>query len=73
MTTQNEPVEDGSTDATDDEKVSGILEQIRQDVAVGTLSSDEVEQVLERRLADSGIDIEEDERRRLAAHIGAAE
>ena len=67
MTTQDEPVEDGSTQATDDEKVSGILEQTRQDVAVGTIASADVDGVLEGRFVDSGIAVDEQTRRRLWA------
>lgn len=67
MTTQDEPVEDGSTQATDDEKIRGILEQTRQDVAVGTISPADVDGVLEGRFADSGIAVDEQTRRRLWA------
>ena len=54
---QNEPVEAGSTDATEDEKIAGIMQQVRQDVAAG---ADDPIALLQRRLSDSGIFVSAD-------------
>lgn len=53
----NEPVEAGSTDATEDEKIAGIMQQVRQDVAGG---ADDPIALLQRRLSASGIVVSAD-------------
>lgn len=54
---QNEPIQDGSTDALDDEKLAGIIEQVRSDVSLGNV--DDVTNVLRQRLDDAAIDLSE--------------
>ncbi|MDO7880797.1 hypothetical protein [Antiquaquibacter soli] len=59
MSIQDQPVEDGSTDATDDEKRAGIVEQTKQDVSVGHISEADYDRVLAQRLADAGLEAED--------------
>jgi peptidoglycan hydrolase-like protein with peptidoglycan-binding domain len=54
---QDEPVESGSTDATEDAKIAGILDQVRQDVAGG---AEDPIGLLQQRLAASGITVSAD-------------
>jgi hypothetical protein len=54
---QNEPVESGSTEATEDERITGILDQVREDVARG--AQDPIG-LLQQRLAASGITVSAD-------------
>jgi hypothetical protein len=54
-------------DATQIDKVSGIVAQTRQDV--GTEPIERVADVLRQRLSDSGIDLPDDEVRELARQV----
>ena len=66
MTTQNEPVEEGSTAATDGEKIDGIVEQTRQDLGLGSIAPGELRDVLAQRLSDAGLTVDSAELERLA-------
>lgn len=67
--TQDSPVEDGSDDATIEEKLRGLVAQIRRDFHIGV--SPDPEEDLRRRLGDSGIEISDDEFEKLLADINA--
>ena len=67
MDTPTEPIEDGYDDADVGEKIAGILEQTRQDLAQQQL--DDVDDVLRQRLADAGITVTADEFAKLAAQL----
>lgn len=56
MGIQNEPVEDGSTDATRDEQIEGVALQTQQDVAIGSISPEDYEAVLQQRFEEAGIE-----------------
>jgi hypothetical protein len=60
----NEPVMDGSEQAPVDERISGILLQVKADVAAG--SRDTVEQLLRQRFAEAQIDLSDSEIRDLS-------
>lgn len=64
MEFQNEPVEDGALDASDDEKVAGIVQQTTHDVRTGVIDRSDVEHVLRQRLGDSGLEVSPEEFRR---------
>lgn len=55
-TEQNKPVMDGAQDATDAEKLEGIVEQTEADVNAGVESAADAEQVVHDRAAESGVD-----------------
>ena len=57
--TQDEPIEEGSGDASGLERIAGIVEQVRADVALGTVH--DVDAELRKRLADAGIEVGEEE------------
>ena len=59
----NRPVLDGSEDATDDERLRGLLAQVRNDAAGG--SDAQVEKLLDTRLTDVGISLSAEHRRRV--------
>jgi hypothetical protein len=56
---QHEPIEDGHDDASDGDKLAGIVEQTKQDAAAGNVT--DLEDALRQRLADAGIDLDEQE------------
>ena len=60
MTIQDQPVEDGSTDATRDEKLAGIAEQTKQDVAIGSIPGGDLRDVLLTRIADAGLEVDDE-------------
>lgn len=61
MSTQGFPVEDGSLDATDAEKLTGLVEQVRNDAAVGSIPPGQEKAVLRQRIAESGISVDDSE------------
>ena len=67
MDDQGTPIEDGSDDASKSEKLAGLVEQMRQDVAAGNVT--DVEDALRQRLDDTGIDLDEQEFAALLASI----
>ena len=67
MSEQDTPVENGSNDATDNEKIDGIIEQVRGDVTIG--DPQDPREILAQRLADAGLVVSEAEFERLAAKL----
>ncbi|NYF09525.1 hypothetical protein HDC94_000681 [Leifsonia sp. AK011] len=59
MTFQDQPVEDGSTEATDNDKLEGIVEQTKQDVAVGSIPGGDMRDVLLTRISDAGLTVDD--------------
>jgi hypothetical protein len=57
--TQDEPIMDGSTEATDESKVAGIVEQVRADVQLR--SSEDTERLLRQRLDEAGLQVSDEE------------
>jgi hypothetical protein len=55
MSEQDQPIEAGNNDASVQDKIAGIIEQTRAD------DVPDLEAVVRQRLADSGIDITDDE------------
>lgn len=67
MDEQATPIEDGSDDASKSEKLAGLVDQMRQDVAAGNVT--DVEDALRQRLDDTSIDLDEQEFAALLASI----
>ena len=67
MDDQGTPIEDGSDDASRSEKLAGLVEQMRQDVAAGNVT--DVEDALRQRLDDASIDLDEQEFAALLASV----
>lgn len=61
------PVEEGSGEATDQERIDGLLEQMRADLELGNV--DDVRSALAQRLADAGIPVDADELDGLVASL----
>ena len=55
---QDTPIEAGHDDASERDKVAGIAEQTKQDVAMGNVQ--DLEDALRQRLADAGIQLDEE-------------
>lgn len=53
--TQDQPIEDGHHDATDAQRLAGILTQVRADLALG--HSHDATELLRQRLGDAGIEL----------------
>lgn len=64
---QDEPIEDGAGEATDGDRVDGILEQLRADIALGHV--DDPRSALAQRLLDAGFSIDADELDGLVASL----
>ena len=67
MDAQGTPMEDGHDDASNADKLAGLVEQMRQDVAAGNVT--DVEDALRQRLDDAGIDLDAQEYAALLASI----
>ena len=67
MDKRTHPIEDGHDDADVADKIAGLLEQTRQDLAQNHV--DNVDDVLRQRLADAGISVNDDEFAKLAAQL----
>jgi ADP-ribose pyrophosphatase YjhB (NUDIX family) len=57
--TQDEPIMHGSGDAGRDEKVAGVVEQVRADAELR--DSEEVEQLLRQRFEETGLQVSDEE------------
>jgi hypothetical protein len=53
METQDAPIEDGSDDASDDDKIAGIAEQMRADAAAGAV--DDLRAMARQRLEEANL------------------
>ncbi|MFF2387908.1 hypothetical protein [Agromyces sp. NPDC058104] len=53
MDEQREPIEDGHDDASDAQKLDGIVEQVRGDLAMSAV--DDVRSMIRDRLRDAGL------------------
>jgi hypothetical protein len=65
--TQDEPIMSGSTEASQDSKVAGIVEQVRADMQ--QRSAQDSQLLLRQRLDEAGIQLSEDEISRLNADV----
>lgn len=64
---QNEPVQSGHH-ATGGDKIAGIIEQVRADIALGHADTDVAAELIERA-GTSGIPLSADEAARIASEI----
>jgi hypothetical protein len=67
---QDHPVLAGAGEATDDARLQGLLDQLRVDAAGH--DDAHIDKLLRTRLADTGIELSEDEIARLSAELGGA-
>lgn len=65
MSIQNEPIDGGN--ASDEDKIAGIIEQTRGDIAQGNVG--DAGDVLAQRLADAGIEVSPEEFQKLVAQL----
>ena len=61
------PVEDGHNEANDNDKLDGIVEQMRGDMGQGNVL--DIPDVLRQRLADAGITVTDEEFDALVARL----
>jgi len=66
---RHDPVQDGAREATDDERIAGIVDQVRADILLGTQS--DVISLLRQRLDDAAVVVTDDQFARLLAQINA--
>jgi hypothetical protein len=64
--TQDQPMQDGNH-ATNDEKVQGVIGQVRADVELGTV--DDPRTLLLQRLGDAGLELPDDEFEKVLASV----
>jgi hypothetical protein len=65
--TQDEPIMDGSTEAEDDQKVRGIVDQLAADLQLRP--QEDSERLLRQRLDDAGIVLDDAEISRIVTSI----
>ncbi|WP_431279697.1 hypothetical protein [Leifsonia poae] len=65
--TQDEPIMDGSTEAGEDARVQGIVDQLTADMQLRP--QEDSEKLLRQRLQDAGIQLGDDEIHRIAASV----
>lgn len=63
--TQDAPIQDGSDDATNQQQLDGILEQVRSDIRNGH-THESPEQLLRQRVRESGVDVSDERLAQLA-------
>jgi hypothetical protein len=64
---QDEPVEAGSTEASAEAKLTGLLLQVRSDVRMGVAG--DAETMLRQRLSDAGFSVDDEGFERLLAEV----
>lgn len=64
---QDEPVEDGATEASGEAKLRGLLQQVRDDVRLG--HADDAATMLRDRLSDAGFRVDDAVFERLLAEV----
>lgn len=68
MNTQDAPIQDGSDDSTNDEQVSGIIEQVRADIDMGHTHED-VLVLLRQRFSETGTEVSNERMQQLAEQL----
>ena len=63
--TRDEPVESGHDEATDGQKLEGVIQQVRGDVALGSV--DDVRKMVQQRLEEAGLPASPNESTRSSA------
>lgn len=71
MATQDFPIQHGSDDATDEQKIAGLVQQTRVDYLQGVAT--DVSAHLQQRLNDAGIEVSRERVEQLAEQITAAD
>ena len=69
MDTQNEPIEEGSDDASRAQKIDGVVEQVRGDLGLGHV--DDVRVMVRQRLEDAGLPSSDEDVEAVVAAAGA--
>jgi flagellar motility protein MotE (MotC chaperone) len=59
MDEQDTPIEAGHDDASKADKLAGLVEQMRQDAAAGSIT--DVDDALRQRIDDAGINLDDEE------------
>ncbi|WP_173923455.1 hypothetical protein [Agromyces sp. Marseille-P2726] len=59
MNTQDAPIEDGHDEATDDQRLEGVIQQVRADVALGNV--DGTREMVRQRLSEAGMPASEND------------
>src|SRR5690554_1591028 len=69
-TQQNAPIEEGSDEATNDEAIDGVVEQVRADIQLGHTHED-VLTLLHQRFSEANIEISREREEELAEQLRA--
>jgi hypothetical protein len=69
MDTQNEPIEEGSDDASRAQKIDGVVEQVRGDLGLGHV--DDVRVMVRQRLEDAGLPSSDEDVEAVVSAAGA--
>jgi len=63
----DEPIEHGSNEAANTDRVEGIVAQTRADVAAGHVT--DIEEALRQRFADAGIAVSDEQLQKLVGEV----
>jgi hypothetical protein len=66
--TQDGPIQDGSDDASNEDKVTGIVEQVRSDIRHGH-THESTEELLAQRFRETGVEVSEERLRQIAQEL----
>lgn len=69
---QDAPVQDGSEPAPNEDRLAGVVAQVRSDVGVDN-TSESILALLTERVRETGVEVDPEELRRLADEIAAGE
>ncbi|MDN4614373.1 hypothetical protein P5G50_07915 [Leifsonia sp. F6_8S_P_1B] len=65
--TQDEPIMDGSTEATHEDRLAGVVQQVRADLQLRP--EEDREELLRQRLTDVGIELDDAEFARIVGEL----
>ncbi|WP_403021108.1 hypothetical protein [Salinibacterium sp. GXW1014] len=70
--TQDGPIQDGSDDATNEQRLDGIIEQVRSDIREGH-THEPAEQMLRQRVRETGVEVSDERIAEIARGLSSAQ
>lgn len=70
--TQDGPIQDGSEDATNQQRLDGIVEQVRSDIREGH-AHESAEQLLRQRVRETGVEVSDERLAEIARSLSSPE
>ncbi|QEE62151.1 hypothetical protein FVA74_11640 [Salinibacterium sp. dk2585] len=70
--TQDGPIQDGSDDASNEQRLDGIIEQVRSDLRQGH-THESAEQMLRQRVRETGVELSDERIAEIARGLSSAQ